>query len=265
MTLKSSKSSLYVGSVMHRRLQPRMHRFRYRAFWLLLDLNELPDLTRTLRLFSYNRPNLFSFYNTDHGDGTATPLRHQIERHLAKANIDLAGGSIRLLCMPRTMGYCFNPISVFFCYRADETLTAMVYQVHNTFGERHCYVIPVQVQSSVLYQQCRKSFYVSPFFDMDMDYDFRIAGPDERISVGICANASNEPVLNAILSGSRKDLTDRHLMAVFLQIPAITLKVIIAIHWEALRLWMKGIGLNPRPAPPSHPATIVTTPSAHAD
>jgi len=108
-----------------------MHHFRYRAFWLLLDLDELDDLSSKLRCFSYNRSNIFSFYDADHGDGTATPLRVQLECHLAEAKVDLAGGRIRLLCMPRTLGYCFNPISIFFCYRSDATLAAVVYQVHN--------------------------------------------------------------------------------------------------------------------------------------
>ena len=262
MTLRSS---LYVGSVMHRRLQPRMHNFRYRAFWFLLDLDELAELSRQLRWFSYNRPNLFSFYDTDHGDGTATPLRAQIERQLGEAGIDLAGGRIHLLCMPRTLGYCFNPLSIFFCYRADGALAAMVYQVHNTFGERHSYVIRVEDQSDALHQHCRKLFYVSPFLDMDMRYDFRITGPDERIAVGICASSSAKPVLNAVLTGARRDLTDRNLMIVFLKIPAITIKVIAAIHWEALRLWAKGIGLRRRPLPPERSTTIVTANSAISD
>ena len=242
-----------------------MHRFRYRAFWFLLDLDELAELSSKLRWFSYNRPNIFSFYDADHGDGTATPLRAQIERQLAEAEVDLAGGRIRLLCMPRTLGYCFNPLSIFFCYRADATLAAVVYQVHNTFGERHSYVIRVEDQSDALHQRCRKLFYVSPFLDMDMRYDFRITGPDERIAVGICASSSAKPVLNAVLTGARRDLTDRNLMFVFLKIPAITIKVIAAIHWEALRLWAKGIGLRRRPLPPERSATIVTANSAISD
>jgi hypothetical protein len=111
MTLRSS---LYVGSVMHRRIQPRMHRFRYQAFWLLLDLDELDEPSSKLRWFSHNRSNIFSFYDADHGDGTQTPLRVQVEQQLSEAGVDLYGGQIRLLCMPRTLGYCFNPISIFF-------------------------------------------------------------------------------------------------------------------------------------------------------
>jgi DUF1365 family protein len=258
-------SSLYVGSVMHRRLQPRMHRFRYRAFWLLLDLDELDELSSRLTWFSHNRSNIFSFYDADHGDGTETSLRLQVERQLSDAGVDLAGGRIRLLCMPRTLGYCFNPISIFFCYRADGALAALIYQVHNTFGERHSYAIRVEDQSAALHQRCQKLFYVSPFLDMDMRYDFRIAGPDERIAVGISASSYAKPVLNAVLTGRRRGLTDRNLMFIFLKIPAITIKVIAAIHWEALRLWAKGIRLHRRPSPPAHAATIGTANSATSD
>jgi len=262
MTLRSS---LYVGSVMHRRLRPRVHRFRYSAFWFLLDLDELDELSNKLRWFSYNRFNIFSFYDADHGEGTATPVRIQIERRLAEAQVDLAGSRIFLLCMPRTLGYCFNPISIYFCYRSDASLAAVVYQVHNTFRERHSYVIKVENQDIPLHQRSKKLFYVSPFLDMDMRYDFRITGPDERIAVGICASSWQEPVLNAVLAGLRGDLTDRNLISVFLKIPAITIKVIAAIHWEALRLWAKGIGLRQRPLPPKRPATIVTASSVTAD
>jgi DUF1365 family protein len=235
-------SSLYVGSVMHRRLHPRHHRFRYRAFWLLIDLDELSDLSGRLRWFSHNRFNLFSLHDTDHGDGSATTLRKQAERLLAGMGIDLAGGSIRLLCMPRTWGYGFNPLSIYFCYRHDGRLAALIHQVHNTFGKRHSYVIPVNEDRDVQRQSCGKRFYVSPFLDMDLRYDFRVAGPDEGVGIGICASApSGMPVLNAVLIGRRKALTDRNLLLLAAAIPAVTLKVIAAIHWEALRLWLKGL------------------------
>ncbi|MGC2011685.1 MAG: DUF1365 family protein, partial [Pseudolabrys sp.] len=146
----NSRSALYVGSVMHRRVRPRVHKFRYRAFWFLVDLDELPEIAGRLRLFSHNRFNLFSFQDKDHGDGTATPLRAQVERQLGEAGIHLAGGPIRLLCMPRTLAYCFNPLSIYFCYRADGTLAALVYQVHNTFGERHSYAMLVGNESGAL-------------------------------------------------------------------------------------------------------------------
>jgi uncharacterized protein len=259
------RSSLHVGSVRHRRLHPRRHHFRYRAFWMLLDLSEVDQLSHKLRWFSYNRPNLFSLYDSDHGDGTSTPLRAQIERRLHESGIDLAHGRVLLLCMPRTLGYCFNPLSVFFCHRGDGALMAIIYEVHNTFRERHSYIIAVDRPGHAIHQQCRKLFYVSPFMEMGMRYDFHIVGPDARIVVDITASGAKGRVLHAVLRGTRHPLTDWNLARMFLKLPAITLKVMAAIHWEALKLWAKRIRMHPRPAPPQRMATHVTEASAALD
>jgi hypothetical protein len=256
-----SRSALYVGAVMHRRLRPTVHQFRYRAFWLLIDLDELPALTARLRLFSHNRFNLFALHEADQGDGSATPIRIQAERHLSEAGVDIAGGSIRLLCIPRTLGYSFNPISIYFCHRPGGELAAIIYEVHNTFGERHCYVASVETKLDEIRQNCRKVFYVSPFMDMDLVYQFRLADPAERVAVGISASKSGEPVLNACLTGHRRELTDGALLLLFLKIPLITAKVTLAIHWEALRLWLKGMRLRIRPAPPAQSATVAVNTS----
>ena len=249
-------SCLYVGSVVHRRLRPRVHHFRYRAFWLLVDLDELPQLSGQLRLFSHNRPNIFSLYDSDHGDGTATPLRRQVERQLQLAGIDLAGGAIRLFCMPRTLGYCFNPLSIYFCYRPDGALAALIYQVHNTFGGRHSYLIAVQRDAGALHQRCRKTLYVSPFMDMNMSYEFRVTGPGARLAVAIGARAPEGPMFLAALAGSREELRDFNLMRRFFTVPAVTMKVMTAIHWEALRLWLKGMRYRSPPAAPASPISI---------
>ena len=192
-------SALYIGSVMHRRFRPRGHRFRYRAFWLLLDLNELDVLSRMHWLLSHNRFNLLSLYETDHGNGSATPLRDQVTRHLSEAGIALNGGTIRLLCMPRILGYSFNPISIYFCQRSDGSLAAMLYEVHNTFGERHSYLIPVDSDSGTIHQRCDKAFYVSPFLDMAMRYDFSLRAPGEQIAIAIRVSQSDRPVMTACL------------------------------------------------------------------
>jgi DUF1365 family protein len=252
-----SLSALYVGEVMHRRLRPVAHRFRYRAFWLLLDLDQPPRL----RLFSQNRFNLFALHDTDHGDGSSTPLRVQAERMLSQAGIDLAGGPIRLLCMPRTLGYNFNPLSIYYCHRAGGELAALIYQVHNTFGERHCYVAAVETESGDIRQNCRKAFYVSPFMDMEMAYDFRLAEPDERLAIRIGASQNGHHVFSAALAARRRELDDRALLSAFLSLPLITLKVTLAIHWEALRLWLKGVRLRVRPPPPAHHITLAATTS----
>ncbi len=249
----TATSALYVGTVMHRRLRPRPHRFRYRAFWMLIDLDDIEGLSSRLRLFSHNRANLLSLHDADHGDGSAMPLRAQMARQLADAGIDLAGGAIRLFCMPRTFGYSFNPLSLYFCHRPDGALAAIVYQVHNTFGERHCYVMPVDAPSGAVRQACGKSFYVSPFMDMDLSYAFRVAAPDDRVAVMIRVGTAEGTLMHAGLQGRRRDLTDGALLRVLAAIPAVTLKVTAAIHWEAARLWLKGMRLRPRPLPHGPP------------
>jgi uncharacterized protein len=241
-----STSALYVGTVMHRRLRPRRHEFRYRAFWLLLDLDELAGLSSHLRLFSHNHSNLFSLYDTDHGDGTSTPLRLQVERQLARVGVDVEGGVIKLLCMPRTFGYSFNPLSVYFCYDEIGRLAALIYQVHNTFDERHSYVIPVKRCADAIYQRCEKSFYVSPFMEMELHYKFRVKLPVEDVTIAIHAHDGAGVVFTAALAGLREDFTDWRLMRVLLRVPLVSIKVIAAIHWEALRLWLKGMRLMPR-------------------
>jgi DUF1365 family protein len=246
-----TESCLYTGTVMHRRIKPKAHRLRYRVFWTLLDLDELPSLDTALRLFSLERFNLFGFYTADHGDGSSTPLRTQAEKHLAAAGIDLYGGKIKLLCMPRILGFVFNPISVYYCYHRDGTLAALIYEVHNTFGQRHSYLIPVDAAcSGGLEQRCVKSFYVSPFMDMEISYTFRIQKPAGRVALAIQGADKEGPVIVASLAGSRRELNDRALLSAFFVYPLLTLTVVAGIHWEALKLWIKGMRLRPRPPAP---------------
>jgi len=259
------RSALYIGSVMHRRFRPRVLRFHYQAFWLLLNLNELDAHLKRFWCFSHNRFNLFSLHDTDHGDGSGHSLRDQAMRHLSSAGIELGGGTIRLLCMPRVLGYSFNPISIYFCQRPDGSLAAMLYEVHNTFGERHTYLIPVGSEAGTIHQRCDKAFYVSPFLDMKMRYDFSLRPPGEHIAIAIRASQSDRPVMTACLMGTRKSLTDASLLRAFLMIPALTLKVTLAIHWEALRLWLKGLRLYNHPLPPKTFVTAVSAISKQTD
>ena len=257
-------SALYEGTVAHRRLRPRRHRLRYRVFSLLLDIDEVPALCAGLRLLSHRRFNLFSFDERDHGDGTGGSLRDWVETHLAEAGIDLEGGTIRLLAMPRVLGYGFNPISVWFCYHRSGRLAALLHEVHNTFGERHTYLIPVSPDASPadIVQGCAKEFHVSPFMAMDMRYDFRVHAPDERLNLAILGGDSDGPMIVAALSAKRRPLTDAALLRAFLRTPLLTMKVIGGIHWEALRLWIKGVRLHARPPAPAHGVSIVQPPRA---
>ena len=244
---------------MHRRLRPRAHRLAYRVFWLLLDLSEIDRLDRRLKLFSRGRFNLLSFHDRDHGDGTPTPLRAQVEALLARAGLDIAGGPIRLLTMPRVLGYVFNPISLFYCHHRDARLAAVIYEVTSTFGVRHAYLIPVPAadQAAGEISQCAaKALHVSPFMGMEMDYEFRGRVPGHRLELTIGGFDADGLLIAASMSAQRRPLTDGALLAAAAAIPLLTLKVVAAIHWEAFRLWLKGVKIKPAPAPAADPVSI---------
>lgn len=252
-------SAIYRGGVMHRRLRPRAHRLKYRVFWLLLDLDEIDSLDRRLRFFSRNRFNLLSFHDRDHGDGAGSALRPQIEALLGRAGIDIAGGAIRLLTMPRVLGYVFNPISLYYCHDADGRIVAMVYEVTSTFGLRHAYVIPVALEDQapgLIRQDTAKALYVSPFMGMEMDYAFRGRAPGECLDLSIDGSDAEGLLITAVMYGERRPLDDRALLAAASAFPFMTLKVVAAIHWEALKIWLKGVGLTRQPPPAPEPVTI---------
>ena len=237
---------IYRGQVMHRRHRPVGHRFRYRVFTLLLDLDRSEAAAHGLRLFSWNRFNLFSFHDRDHGPRDGSSLRPWVEDRLREAGIDPDGGAMRLLCFPRILGYVFNPLSLYFCHRRDGSLAAMVYEVNNTFGEQYAYVLPAAHGEA--HHRCAKSFYVSPFIGMSASYAFRLRAPDERLAISIRETDAQGPLLDAVLTGLRSDLTDLKLARCFVAYPLMTLKVIAAIHFEAFRLWRKGLTIYPHSA-----------------
>jgi uncharacterized protein len=252
-------SALYAGTVMHQRFKPRRHAMRYRLCWMLFDLDDLPA---RLWLFSHNRFNLISLHDRDHLDGSGRALRGQVEAAVESAGLQPDGGAIRLLCMPRVLGHAFNPISVFFCHRRDGTLNALLYEVHNTFGERHSYLIPVEARatSKTIRQTCEKAFYVSPFMRMGMTYAFRVVPPAETTAVVVHGDDAEGRVITASFTGRRRALSDAALFGIVLQHGMLSVKVLGAIHWEAAKLWLKGLRLQPRPAAPGHPVTVVSIP-----
>ena len=243
-------AALYFGDVMHARLKPMGHRFSYRVMSLLIDLGRLDVADRQCRLFGVNRATLYSFHETDHGDRDGSSLLGYAKRCAAERGIDLAGGRVLLLCYPRLLGYTFNPLSVYFCYRADGRPALMIYEVRNRSGEIHSYVLPVEpgeVSDAGLRQAQDKLFYVSPFIAMAMRYHFRVSMPGERIRLRILETDGDGPLLAATFHGRRRDLTAAALLRSLLALPLVTLKIVAAIHWEALRLWLKGVRLVPRP------------------
>lgn len=263
--MSTLQSALYLGEVVHQRLKPQRHRLAYRVFSLLIDLDELQQLDRRLRFFSYNRFNIFSFLDRDHGPSEAGPLRAWVDHHLKAAGITLDGGPIRVLCYPRLFGYVFNPLTVYFCHHRDGRLVAILYEVNNTFGARHTYVIPAaQDHKGRVVQECGKVFYVSPFNAVTGKYRFRVDPPEQHVSVVINHSDAEGPLLYAAFKGRRVVLTDRALLATLARYPLMTIKVIVGIHWEALRLWRKGLRLVERPDPPREPVTIVTMPETNS-
>jgi uncharacterized protein len=255
-----TNSALYVGTVLHQRVKPRAHQLKYRAFWMLVDLDELAALSGRLRLFGSERCALFSFRQGDHGPPGDGPLRAKIEHVLRQAGIATDNGAIRLLCMPRIYGYVFNPLSVYFCYSRDGGLAAILYEVNNTFGERHSYLIPVTDRSArTIEQRCAKELYVSPFMPMEIVYDFRVQPPGDSVVVGVHGSDADGLMIAASLAGRRKELTDFNLLKLLFTIPVLTMKVTAGIHWEAFKMWVKRFRLVPRPKAPDQAVTIVTS------
>ncbi len=243
------QSAIFRGPVVHERVRPKRHRLRYGVFMMLLDLDELTELDRRCPLFGYNRRAPLAFRDRDHGPTTGEALRPWVEDRLREAGLTPDGGPIRLLCYPRIFGYVFNPISVYFCYGRDGALTAVLYEVCNTFRERHTYVIPVdRTDRAVLRQSCEKSLYVSPFIGMDAVYHFRIVPPGDGVNIVIRQEDDDGLLLAASFRGERTPLTLRGLAGCLFGFPLMTLKIIAAIHWEALLLWLKGCRVFPHRA-----------------
>ncbi|RYG11149.1 MAG: DUF1365 domain-containing protein, partial [Caulobacteraceae bacterium] len=237
----------YSGTVFHRRLKPRAHSLKYRIFMLLIDLDEAEGLTRRLRWLRSGRFGLMSFREKDFGDRSDMPLKAQIGLRLAEANL-AGGGPIRLLTMPRILGYGFNPLSVFFCHARNGQLSAILYEVSNTFGQRHAYLMPVAESDGPVRQAVDKAFHVSPFMDMDLLYRFSVAPPvgaeGESTTVNIAVDDAEGPLLLTGFTGQRQSMTDANLLKAWFGHPLLTLKVIAGIHWEAVKLMLKGLRLR---------------------
>lgn len=234
-------SRLYQGTVVHTRLRPRRHRLRRRIPMILADLDELA--AKRLPLLAVDRFGLVSIEARHHLDGDRSPLKAQVEARLRAAGLP-TGGPIRLLCMPAVFGKVFNPLSVYFCHAADGALCAILYEVNNTFGERHCYLLPAR-GGEVVRHACAKTFRVSPFLEMDLTYEFRVVPPGERVSVAITVADAQGLLLTAAFDGQGEPLTVRALWGVLLRRPFLKLEVLGAIHWEALKMLIKGLRLTP--------------------
>jgi uncharacterized protein len=244
---------LCFGNVHHNRLRPAGNSFNYGVFFVRLPLRSLQRTPLTSRLITLNRFNLLSVHDKDYGDGTSTPLQW-IENLLKTEGITDADGEIWLQTFPRVLGYVFNPVSFFFCHRADGTLRAVLCEVSNTFGERHCYLL--EKAGSISHEDeltARKVFHVSPFCEVKGNYRFqfkRTQQPDgkERTLVRIDYDDTDGPLLLTNINGISHELNDKTIARAFLRYPFMTFFVITRIHWQALKLWLKRVPFYSKPA-----------------
>jgi DUF1365 family protein len=232
------RSALYTGTLTHARRSPARHVFRYPVSYWLFDLDELPELERRMRLFSVNRPNVVSLHDRDHFDGA--PLKQAV--------IDLAGdptiGRVLMLTQPRVLGYVFNPVTFYWCYRGDGSLACMVAELNNTFGER----LPEVLHGPELRYEHRKRLHVSPFFGLDQSYEYAFSEPQDEVwaRIHVRDDGGARP-LTAVLHGRRRELSNRSLTALLLRYPLQPLQVTALIHFEALRLWRKRVPFHHKP------------------
>jgi DUF1365 family protein len=244
---------LYHGQVMHARMKPKPHRFAYGVYALLIDIDRLGEAGRQSRLFSVGGPNILAFRPEDHGDAGRTPLGAHARKLLRESGLAAEPARIKLLCYPRVLGFVFNPISIYFAYGASGDLVGVIYEVRNTFGDMHTYVAPVaagELTEAGLRQEREKLFHVSPFMDMRMRYRFRIRPPSNDVALRILETDAEGPILSATFIGKCTELTSLSALAAFCRIPLLTMKVVAGIHYEAMKLWFKGIRFFARPAPP---------------
>jgi DUF1365 family protein len=233
------RSALYEGTLMHARRTPRRNVFRYPVAYVLFDLDELPELGRRLWLFAHNGRAVVSLRDRDHFGGG--PLKNEV---LALAD-DPGIERVLMLTQPRVLGYVFNPVSFFWCYRGDGSLACVVAELNNTFGER----LPEVLRGPELRYEQRKRLHVSPFLGLDHSYEYAFAQPGDEVWARIhVRDDDGKRPLTAVLHGRRRELTDRSLARTLLRYPLMPLQVIVLIHWQALRLWLRRVPFHHKPA-----------------
>lgn len=260
--MKKVHEALYFGTVAHTRMRPVSHALRYRVFALLFDCDTLDALDKRLRLFSYNRFNLFSLYDSDHGDGTG--LRAYLDSVAAGSGQADKVSRFVMLCYPRILGYAFNPVTVYFGLDEEDRICLVVYEVNNTFGERKSYVVPAQPDGNgLVWQQCPKEFFVSPFNKVAGTYSFHVTPIGDDLTLGVALKDDGGALLKAFFRGQREELTDTNLLWALARTGWMTAKVFIGIHYEAAKLWLKGLRTVPRPPRPETPISFIKAPDEH--
>jgi len=243
-------SAVYLGSVQHRRFRPAAHRFRYRLFMMYLDLAELPAALEGHWLWSARRPALARFHRADYHGDADLPLDEAVRRTVAAKSGIRPEGPIRLLTHLRYYGYCFNPVSFYYCFDPEDTrVDAILAEITNTpWGERHAYVLPrTPAMNGVMRFRFGKGFHVSPFMPMQQRYDWRFSPPGRRLAVHMENHDQDGMIFDATMSLTRRELSGRTLMRALLAYPWMTASVVFAIHWNALKLWLKGNPVHTHP------------------
>jgi DUF1365 family protein len=259
----SAAAELYIGRTVHERMAPFTHRFNYRIASLMIDLDRLGEAGALSRLFSVNRFNLYSFFERDHGARDGASLKAWAVERFAEAGIAVENARIRLLCAPRVLNYVFNPLSIYFAESTEDgRLKGVIYQVHNTFGDAHAYVAPCRGDAAER-QSAEKVFHVSPFFDVAGRYEFTLRAPDDQFRLTIHKQREAGPDFLATMAMNREPLTTGALTRLALSQPLSTLKTISAIHFEALKLWIKGAKYHSRPEPPEQASVARPGHDAH--
>ena len=235
-------ATIYTGTVVHKRLRPKVHALSYGVFSLLLDVDRLEDVAKQSRLFSINRFNILSFHDRDHGPGDGTRAADHARDVFRTAGFDPSRFQILLLSYPRVLGYVFNPLSVYYAIDPDHGLVALIYEVNNTWGERRSYVVAAGDAHLGSYaQSARKELLVSPFAEANGHYGFRVTLPANDLLVGVQLYDTAGALLRTHFKGEAENWSDRRLLGLLFRFPLLTLKIISAIHIEAFKLWWKGV------------------------
>jgi uncharacterized protein len=241
------RSALYEGQVVHDRRAGMRNLFRYRVYMWHVDLDELDELDRRLWAFGHDRRALTTIRARDHLGDPRRTIRENLQRYLSAHGIDLADGRVSLLTNARVLGYVFNPLSLFYCHRPDGALRCVVAEVHNTYGERHCYLLEPGERGRA---SAAKEFYVSPFLTVDGTYEMSVVAPDERLSVQMALRQGGERVFAASLTGRRMPLTNATVARMLLRHPLMTARVTSLIHLQGVKLFLRGVVRAPRPPHP---------------
>jgi DUF1365 family protein len=246
-SLHDNRPLIGTGQVRHRRLRPVPNQFAYPTYFLMLPMRSLRD--QGPGALRRNRFGLISFFDRDHGDGREDSLAWLEELLAAEGIVDVAG-EVWLHCYPRVLGHTFKPVSFWYCHRVDGTLAAIVAEVNNTFGERHCYLLSGAGLAFGRELRAAKVFHVSPFCGVEGDYRFRFMRTAGRTVAAIDHHDGDGPLLRTSVSGTLAPLTPRSARAAFFGMPLMTLGVVARIHWQALRLWLKRVPFRRKPSPP---------------